>query len=391
MCDSDEQRIYASRNETPERDDRTAAEEADMSAPWPEPPTGRNADLTVSEQEYYDGSFYATSCDKLQTPAEDEGVMDLDDGVDDDDGAVSAGNDDDDDNAAHNNRLRSSPSGCPAGVGSSGSQVTLVGAAVSPSPLPVNNLISTHDQRQTGIDCDIISGEEEGIDDRGADGGRTHDDDDDDAMESQQNECLSNYDGDETLIPAGGGHHADGREEVEEEEGWRGEEGGRPTASSHLDVDVAGGKPSAADSSQIGDSNSPTMTRLTLDIKTAASSSVLGHDPSTAAAGGIFKVPESPATACKHNFGGGVTRGRKTSLTGISTGSNGSNSSGVSSMTSEPFDAAAVAAAAGKCDVGTCLTLDLAAQRRTTGSTSSFSLEEEDANDLYSRLDSDCF
>ena len=139
-------------------------------------------------------------------------------------------------------------------------------------------------------------------------------------------------------------------------------------------------------------SNSPTLTQLTLDITAATSSFELGQDPTTVAvADGKFKVPESPATACKHNFGGGVTRGRKTSLTGISTGSNGSNSSGVSSMTSEPFDAAAVAAAAGKCDVGTCLTLDLAAQRRTTGSTSSFSLEEEDANDLYSRLVSDCF
>ena len=151
----------------------------------------------------------------------------------------------------------------------------------------------------------------------------------------------------------------------------------------HLDARVGtdGRTDVARHLSQSGDHHHPITPSLTLDIAAAASTS--GFNDSTAC---LFRVPESPATTCKHS-GGASTRGRKTSLTGISTGSNGSNSSsGVSSMTSEQFDAAIAASSlGGKGDATSCSTLDLVSQRRNNGSSSSFSVEEEDANDVYSR------
>ena len=163
------------------------------------------------------------------------------------------------------------------------------------------------------------------------------------------------------------------------------EDEGRSSDAEHLpplhqDADVASGCSRA--SSQIGDFRSPALSPLDVSAATATSMNLIQDSAA------VFKVPESPATSCKLNFGG-AARGRKTSLTGISTGSNGSTSSGVSSMTSEPFDAAAVAATAviGKAEATSCNTLDMVAQRRVNGSASSFSLEEEedDVNDVYSR------
>ena len=203
-------------------------------------------------------------------------------------------------------------------------------------------------------------------------------------MESQQNECLSTYDGDVTLSP--GGPCVDGQDRtMEEDDGSENCDDRSPKL--HLNVEVAdGNEPSLP---RVDDAKSSSCNQLTLDISAtnaAPPTTTLtpsSQEPTTA----VFKVPESPATTCKLNYGGPTTRGRKTSLTGISTGSNGSTSSGVSSMTSEPFEGATVVAG-GKTEVTSCSNLDLAAQRRVTGSTSSFSLEEEeDVNDVYSRLE----
>ena len=218
---------------------------------------------------------------------------------------------------------------------------------------------------------------------------------DSDAMDSQR--CLSSYDGDVTLSPGGGegGGEADmdGTEEKtmeNDDECARLKHSSSSGPSSRFDKGAASGD-STRRHSQSGDHySSPITASLTLDINAAVATTTVTSG-SNDSAPCIFKVPESPATSCKLGSGGGgaIARGRKTSLTGISTGSNGSSSSsGVSSMTSEQFDAAVAASSlGGKGDATSCSTLDLVAQRRTTGSSSSFSVEEEDANDVYSRYD----
>ena len=211
----------------------------------------------------------------------------------------------------------------------------------------------------------------------------------DDVQESDEvdgQRCLSCYDGDETLSPGRGGEEpvAESREEN----------------SGTMDDDDDNDDDINVEATRTKVIN---CIPLTLDTNAASISAAAAAAATSAAADfgsstGLFKVPESPAAVCKLNGGGcgGVSsRGRKTSLTGISTGSNGSNSSsGVSSMTSEQFDAAIIAATSGGGCLGVkgdassstnCSTLDLAGQRRTNGSSSSFSVEEEDANDVYSR------
>ena len=402
MCDSGELLgpVSCDGQETNNDDD-----DADMSPPWPAAPA-RDADITVPEQDVCDGSYFSaqrhpagTLRDKLPVTSGDveEAAMDLDAG----DGPNL------EDHAQPKHPALHSPSnlylddrdggGSDRGRGEGElGKLTMVESACTLT----QHLATAHEQN--GIDCDSSNDDGEGVEnvEDGVGGGEEV------MMEGARNECL--YDGDVTLSPGvRGGLEAPDRTMEEEEEEEPIEEDPRveaetrrhrgpssPKLQLHADTNHA----SSLSSSKNLNVDSPSfVVPLSLDIAAAATTTAMTASGQDAA---VFKVPESPATACKHNFGGGggnggvvgvTARGRKTSLTGISTGSNGSgvsSSSGVSSMTSDTYDAASCGGGvlgAGKTEV-TGSTHDLVVQRRVNGSSSSFSLEEEDANDVYSRF-----